>query len=214
MRAFGSIGQIIGPSSYEMNGYREHQVLREVPSAPSEVFGSRVDAQNLMILADVVTSDDRMLVDDDLQLLRGSLTQTRMDPPPYGTTTQSYRFNGYRVRTITDWADYYSQLFVDGKIDITWNPFGGAGCIDGLYSFRTRAPMISQELNEPRFAAGELAVNSSVVARFFAPQNVPPRLPLPVNGMLTHLRVEDVGVFNYDTASLGEALIPVGQCQF
>ncbi|HVF16480.1 MAG TPA: hypothetical protein VNA21_06195 [Steroidobacteraceae bacterium] len=212
-RTFGSVGQIIGASSYEVHGYREEQISREFPSALPETFGSRISAQKLMVVADIVTSEDRMLVDDDLQFLSGSILNTRMDPPPYGTTTQSYRLNGYRVRTITDWANYHNQLFVDGKVNITWNPFFGAGCVNGTYSFRTRAPMISQEINEARFAAGELAVNGSVVARFFAPQNVPPRLPAPVNGMLINLRVTDVGSFNYDTASYGQTLVAVGQCQ-
>ncbi len=212
-RAFNGLGDFIGSSSYEINGYKNDRRLVEFPNGdPSVILGSKLVAERVMMIESTTMSDTGAVFDDDVRLQRGSLTHTGTSPPPYGVTIQGYKFDGYHVRRISDYDAWTSQLFVDGKVNITWNPFFGSGCMNGPYSFRTRAPLVNS-LSSDVVDSGDVVVNGSVRARFYLPTTVPRTLPAPVNGMLVSVRVADLGTFNYDAASAREALMPVGGCQ-
>lgn len=211
-RTFGGFGDVIGTSSYEMRGHMDDHRLLEFPDgSPSYENTVKIVLQRLTAIESTTVSDTGTLYDDDLQLLSGALTILQSQPAPYGDTTQAYTFNAYQVRKITDWDAFSSQLFVNGRVNVTWNPFFGSGCTDGVYAFRTREPLVSS-LATGQLESGNLTVNGDVVARFFFAATVPPQLPMPVNGMLVNMRVKNVGTFNYDAASAHEALYPIGQC--
>jgi hypothetical protein len=211
-RAFNGFGAIIGTSSYEIQGYVDEKRRLEFPSgAPSYDLETRTDFARTTIIESRDIAQDGSSESDALQILSGTLQFVRTDPAPYGTTTQGYRFNGLSVSKDYDWNAGAWQLQVNGVVNISWNPFMGAGCANGVYNFRTRAP-ITRALNSVTLESGELAVNGSAVARFYTAGNVPSRLPTPVNGMLFNLRVDNLGVFNYDTASLPDTFYSVGAC--
>jgi hypothetical protein len=113
---------------------------------------------------------------------------------------------------VTNWGPAWNeQLSIDGRITVTFNPFWGSGCTNGLYAMKTRAPLFYSLDSPSTFQGGELVVNGAV-AKFYSAENTPPGLPVPVNGMLLNLRVRDVGTFNYDAADWFQALSPVGVC--
>lgn len=211
-RAFGEFGEVIGTSTYEMHGHtRDHRVLEFPNGAPSFELEFRIIAQRLNAIESLTMADAGMFYDDKVQLLSGQLSAVRKDPAPYGETTQAYKFNGYQVRDVSDYRALSSQRTIDGRVDVTWNPFFGDGCMNGTYAFRTREPLV-RSLETGLLERGDLAVNGDVVARFYSAATVPPQLPVPSNGMLVNMRVKDLGTFNYDVASEYEALYPVGQC--
>ena len=210
-RAFGGFGEVVGQSSYELHGFTNEDVLLEFPTGePSQQYTYRVDMKRLTVIESTTISDTGMLYDEDLQLLSGRLSIIQ-EQPFYGVTTQAYKFNGYHVRVISDWDVFSSQTFVNGRINVTWNPNFGSGCTDGVYAFKTRAPLI-RSFNSEILESGHLVVNGTARARFYTADNVPRRLPTPVNGMLVNLQVDDLGTFNYDAPSLWFALYPAAQC--
>lgn len=201
----------IGSSSFVMSGYRDDQVMIENPvGSTPELIRYKVDAQRMNVIRSTNAVD--LLNEDDTHYIAGSVTVTQTQRPPYGTWTEPYKFNNYRIRRAYDFSALTEQLSIDGRMNVSWSPFAGAGCMSGLYAFRTRAPLIRQ-LTTGWHESGEIAVNGSAVASFYSSANTPPGLPAPVNGMLLSLRVSDVGTFNYDAANWYNALVPAGQCR-
>lgn len=201
----------LGSSSFVMNGYSDSQRMMEYPvGTPPVLVGYKVDAQRLRVIRSTNTVDGTD--EDDTRFLSGSVSFTQTQPPPYGVWTDAYRFNDYHLRRTIDYAAWTEQLSMNGRMNVSWSRFAGAGCMDGLYAFNTRVPLIGQPFNGS-FESGELVVNDSVVATFYSNANTPPSLPTPVNGMLLNMQVRDVGTFNYDVASWYNALHPVGQCR-
>ncbi len=200
----------VGTSSFEMNGYFDNRTLTEAPPGTPAVFrSSKVVAQPLSVVRTTNTADG--VDEDDTLYARGSVSFDQIQPPPFGTFTDVHRFRDYHVRRIIDFVTPTDTLSVDGRLEVTWNPFVGFGCMNGLYAFKTRVPMVA-DLNSQAFTSGELVVNGDVVTKFYSAANTPPSLPTPVNGMLLSMRVRDVGTFNYDTASWFSALTAVGHC--
>lgn len=201
----------IGSSSFVMRGYRDDQVMIESPvGSTPELVRYKVDVPRLSVVRSTNVVD--ALNEDDTRYIAGSATVTQTQPPPYGTWTEPYTFNDYQIRRTLDFSALTEQLSIDGRMNVSWGPFAGAGCMNGLYAFRTRAPLVKQ-LITGAYESGELAVNASAVASFYSSANTPPGLPVPVNGMLLSLQVRDVGTFNYDVATWYDALVPVGQCR-
>ena len=211
-RAFNGFGSVIGTSSYQVQGrMTEYRILEFPDGRPTYQYGFAVEFKKTSVIESRNLADGGNLEDESLQVLGGSLAFIRDEPAPYGTSMESYRFNGLTLSKNFDWVAFSSRLSVNGPVNISWNRWHGYGCVDGQYNFRTRAPLV-RELNSETFKEGELAVNGSVLARFYNAGNVPRRLPVPVNGMLFNLKVDDLGTFNYDTASIGSTLSSVGAC--
>jgi hypothetical protein len=198
-------------SSFRMNGYTDQRATIESPlGTPPYFLGYKMTAEHLSVLHTV--SVDGEVTGDDTQFLSGSVAFTQTQPPPYGVLTDAYQFNDYRVNRVTNWgAAWNEQLSIDGRIAVTFNPFWGAGCTNGLYAMKTRVPLFYSLDTPSTFQSGELVVNGAV-AKFYSAENTPPGLPVPVNGMLVNLRVHDVGTFNYDAVDWFQALSPVGAC--
>lgn len=200
----------VGSSSFVMHGYFDNRTLTEAPPGSPAVFRSfKLVAQRLGVVRSTNTADG--VDEDDTLYSGGSVSFEQVQPPPFGSFADLHRFGDFHVRRITDFNAFTDTLTVDGRLNVTWNPFVPEACMDGLYSFRTREPMVIA-LDTQAITSGTLGVNRSVVAKFYSAANVPPGLPTPVNGMLLNMRVRDVGTFNYDVANWFEALRPVGQC--
>lgn len=200
----------VGSSSFEMSGYSDNRSTLEFPSGEPSVFvGYKVSAKRMQVIRS--TNSASGVDEDDTRFVSGSVSLVQTQPPPYGILTDAYMFDDYRVDRISDYGAWTGQLSVDGRINVKWKAFAGAGCMDGLCAFKTRAPLVNT-LDSPAFEGGELAVNGSVLASFYSAANTPPALPAPVNGMLLSMQVRNLGPFNYDVASVFDALVPVGQC--
>jgi hypothetical protein len=197
-------------SSFRMNGYTDQRATIESPlGTPPYFLGYKMTAEHLSVVRTV--SSDGDISGDDTQYLAGSVAFTQTQPS-YGVFTDAYAFNDYGVNRVTNWGPAWNeQLSIDGRITVTFNPFWGSGCTNGLYAMKTRAPLFYSLDSPSTFQGGELVVNGAV-AEFYSAENTPPGLPVPVNGMLLNLRVRDVGTFNYDAADWFQALSPVGVC--
>jgi hypothetical protein len=201
----------VGTSSFEMKGYHELLQLIDFPNgAPSTSGRVRLSAQRLTMLRTTNAVDG--VNEDDSRYLGGAISYTRSDPPPYGTYTESFRFNDYHVARTNNFNDLTEHVSMDGRVAVESGTLWGAGCMDGLYAFRTRAPLVKSLITNA-YSSGQLVANGSVVASFYSSANTPPALPTPVNGMLLSMRVRDLGTFNYDASDAHNALMPMGQCQ-
>lgn len=209
----GEIAVWVGTSRLVMNGYLEQRSLVEFPpGTPPVLIDYKASADHIALVRVRTNNDAGTLDDDDTVFERGSFVALQTQPPPYGTFSDAYTFHDYRVHRITDYEGWTDTLSVDGRINVTFNPFHGAGCMSGLYTFKTRVPLLNP-LDTQMFASGELVVNGDVVTKFYSAANTPPGLPIPVNGMLINMKVRNVGTFNYDTDNWFTALTPVGACQ-
>ena len=148
--------------------------------------------------------------DDDLRALRGTLTFTRVDPPPYGVSVEQSYFAGLRIHSVTNWAAWTRDQSIDGKLDYRWGTGFGTGCESGVYLFKTDAPL-HNELNSQVYSSGDLTINGAARATFFSNATVPAELPAPTRGMLIHLDVQNVGTFNYDAPSVFEGVRSVSR---
>jgi hypothetical protein len=201
----------VGTSSFVMNGYVDDRTFIEFPpGTPPQFLGFKATAGGLQVVRTTNTANG--VDEDDTRLERGTITFDEVQPPPFGAWTNAYRFREYHVGRIIDFNAFTEQKTVDGRIEVTWGRPPGAGCINGLYSFRTRTPIVT-DFSTGSFVSGKLGVNGSVVASFYSAANTPPSLPTPVNGMLANLRVRDVGTFNYDVPSWFTVANTVAQCR-
>lgn len=209
----GEMAMWIGTSTLVMNGYVDQRHTYESPpGAPPVTTDYKASADHIALVRVRNNNDAGTLDDDDTLFERGSFVAQQTQPPPYGTFSDAYTFNDYRVHRITDYEGWTDTLSVDGKLNVTFSPFHGAGCMSGPYAFKTRVPLLIP-LDTAMFASGELVVNGDVVTKFYSAQNTPPGVPIPVNGMLINMKVRNVGTFNYDTDNWFTALNPVGACQ-
>ncbi|HKS55143.1 MAG TPA: hypothetical protein VJS12_07655 [Steroidobacteraceae bacterium] len=199
-------------SSLVMNGYYDQRRLLEFPpGTPAQFYDFKTVADRLSVVLSRTTSESGLL-DNDLHVLEhGSVTFENTQPPPWGSWTDAYSFNDLRVRYIIDYAAMTNQETIDGKMNVTWNRFAGPGCMNGLYTFKTRVPLLQPD-GVAAFESGELVVNGDVVTRFYSAANTPPGLPTPVNGMLVNMKVRDVDTFNYDIGNWFTGLLPLSQC--
>lgn len=203
-------GPWTGASSYVLDGYFEQRTMVEYPvGTPPVAIDYKVDAQRVTVIQSGSLSEN--VLEEDTRLVAGSATFTQNQPPPYGILVDTYKFNDFHVRKRSDFVTFTEQTWLDGRINVTWNPFAGPGCTPGVYAFKTRAPLL-QQLATGAYESGEIGINGSVVASFYSSANTPPQLPTPVNGMLLSMRVRNIGTFNYDVAYWLHAMGPVGQC--
>lgn len=198
-------------SSFVANGYMDTRTLVESPvgSTPFALDG-KLEVQQLSVVRSVSMAG--VVNQDDTQFVSGSAVFTQTQRPPYGTFSDTYKFNGLHVRRDTDYEVFTEQLSMDGRMNVTWSPWAGAGCMDGVYAFKTRVPLF-RSLFGQALESGEIAINGSVIASFYSSANTPPGLPAPSNGMLLSVKVRDVGTFNYDVASWYDAVVPTSQCR-
>lgn len=148
---------------------------------------------------------------EDLSVLFGKLTFQRNEPY-YGLSFDSEKYLGLRVQSWNDYNAFTRDLSIDGRVNKQYNRWFGAGCVNGDYTFKTRTPMHHSQNSWQQFSSGDLLINGSTRARFYSSENVPGGLPAPVNGMLLNLDVRNVGVFNYDSASVPDAIRGIAQC--
>jgi hypothetical protein len=199
-----------GPVSadYKVQGSHESYRWLDFPDGrPSYAAVYKVTAEKLSV-RETTSFGSR----DDYELqLTGHLTATQTDAPPWGTFTDSYFMQGYRVHQIMDYDTWMRQVSVDGKINIAWNEFAGSGCMNGQYAFKTRTPLVGNA-DTVIYDAGELVANGAATVKFYSATNVPPGLPAPVNGQMVNMQVRDVGTFDYDVNS-PIVLQTVGQCR-
>ena len=198
------------PFTYLVNGFVDLQQTSQFGSDPASVNGQRETFDAVTYTGTATSNADGTRSDTDRTTLFGKLTYTRREPPPYGTWNEIYRFLGYRVHDTFDWAGLESSQTIDGGLDLTWGPFG-AGCLSGAYDFRTKSPIRRQMTGSQSYTGGEIAINGERVSLYTA-ANVPPTLPVPINGLLVHIEAPGVGTFNYDVNDLLNGLRPVSRC--
>ena len=198
--------------AYAIDGLEEETTISDFPltGAPTQTNVFRYDLDKLAYAGSVSYSADGSRDDEDLSVLFGTFKLTRTQPY-YGTTSETERYEGLRVRSVTDWVAFNRTEAIDGKVDMTWNPGFGAGCVNGTYAFKTRIPLRTS-FSSNLFDAGDLTVNGQVRATLFSAANVPPSLPAPVNGTLLHLDVQNVGAFNYDFDYITNGLRSASGC--
>jgi len=178
---------------------------------PSEA-GARLTYEFVAFAGNLSYNADATIYDEDITALTGKQTYTRRNPPPYGTSSEISNFQGLRTHNITDFNTLTKTRTIDGKLDFTWDPNFGAGCVNGGYQFRTNSALHGAAFSQPDLDSGEITINNVARTTFYSPANVPPTLPVPVNGMLIHSAVQGVGVFNYDAHSLFEGIRPIAHC--
>ena len=199
--------------AYLIDGYVQETNNLEFPGSdrPPTSYAGRWDMDKVNWAGTVGYNDDATVYDDELRALQGALTFTSINPPPYGTSVEVSRFAGLRIRSVTDWAGWARDQWIDGKVDYTWNPNFGPGCVNGLHQFKTDAPL-HNALNSQVYSSGDLTINGAARATFFSDATVPPELPAPAHGMLIHLEVPKVGTFNYDAPAVFEGVRSVSHC--
>jgi hypothetical protein len=200
------------PFAYAIDGFVDESTIMDFPEsgAPSQTNVFRWDLDKLAYAGSIAYSADGSRTDEDLRVLFGALKLTRTQPY-YGTTSETHRFEGLRVRQATDFTAFNQSLSIDGKIDLTWNPLFGTGCVNGAYAFKTREPL-RRSFATDLYEAGDLTMNGQVRAQVFSAGNVPPTLPTPLNGTLLHLDVQGVGTFDYDIGDFINGLRPASHC--
>jgi hypothetical protein len=198
--------------TYAIDGFEEETTISEFPltGAPAQTNVFRYDLDKLAYSGSVGYSADGSRDDEELRVLFGTFKLTRTQPY-YGTSSETERYDGLRIHSVTDWTAFNRTVTIDGKVDMTWNPGFGAGCVNGGYSFKTNTPLRTSMSNN-QYDAGDLTVNGQVRATLFSAVNVPPTLPAPVNGTLLHLDVQNVGAFNYDFGDFYNGLRPASGC--
>lgn len=192
--------------AYVINGFVDETNVIDFPQsgAPQQIVGTNFKFDTVAYTGSFGYNDDASRYDEDLSGLFGTFTLTRRDPAPYGVTSERYRFDGFRVHHITDWAAFDSSLSIDGKLNYTWNPNFGAGCVSGEYSFKTAAPLHNSLNFWQQYDSGDLLINGAARFTFYSAANVPAGLPVPTQGMLVHDDVKNVGAFNYDTSAASQ----------
>jgi hypothetical protein len=202
------------PFLFVATGFIDDNTINEFPGTgqpPSEA-GSRLEHEFVTYAGNLSYNEDATKYDEDVSVLAGKLTYTRRNPPPYGISSEVSRFDGLRVHTVTDFNSLTKTRTIDGKLDFTWDPNFGAGCVNGGYQFRTSTPLHGAAFSQPDQDSGDLTINGILRSTFYSPATVPPGLPVPTKGLLIHSELQGVGAFNYDANSVYEALRPVGNC--
>jgi len=203
VRAFPLYGLFVGPFAFELTGFYQEHSLTELPGSGQPLFEqtSRTSAEFLIVSGATTYNTAKTHSVEDLRLHFGKVTHTYSSSTS-GESSNSYTADGFRVRREADYVTFSGSQAVDGKIDFQYSPLSG-NCLNGAYTFKTRAPLVSNSLYSGLFDAGDLLINGSTTARFYSAANVPPTLPVPQLGMLVHLDVRNVGSFNYDASGLG-----------
>ena len=134
-------------------------------------------------------------------------------PPTFRVTT-TYEFAELSTSNAVDYLAWTESSTIQGGVRYTNVVANRSSCQNGDYLFRTKAPLHRPNLDSQAYDSGELVINRSLNMRLYSAANVPPGLPAPVNGMLMHLDVANVGTFDYDTATFGENLWSIAQCDF
>ena len=198
-------------SSFVMDGYYDQRSsIESPPGTPPILLDYKMTADHLSVVRLRASNDTFTLNDDDTLFERGSVT---FDSTQSGrTVTDVYTFNDFRVHYITDYDARTYERTIDGRINVTRNPFVEAGCMNGVYAFKTRTVLFSTFDTPATYESGELVTNGDVVTKFYSAANTPPGLPVPVNGMLVSNKVRNVGTFNYDVGNWLQAVYPLGQC--
>jgi hypothetical protein len=200
--------------SFTITGFVDYTTHQEFPGTgnPDYDTGSRTVLEGVNYTGSLAYNSDGSIMDADVTA-GGTLTHTRRDPPPYGTTFARFQYDGFRVHEIADFGPAFSQtLTIDGRLNYTYPPGFGGGCLSGAYSFKTRSPLRGPISPYWKFTTGELSINGTVKAAFFGPNNVPPGTAPPTQGSLLRNTVQNVGVFNYDLVDFVLTLRPVSQC--
>jgi hypothetical protein len=200
------------PFAYVIDGFVDESTQTDFPQsgAPPQTNVFHWDLDKVTYAGSIAYSADGSRTDEDLRVPFGTLMLTRTQPN-YGTTSEKHRFDGLRVQQVTDFTAFNQTMAIDGKVDLTWNPLFGAGCVNGAYVFKTRVPL-RRSFSTNLYDAGELTINGQVRAQLFSAANVPATLPAPVNGTLLHLDVQNVGAFNYDFGDFINGLRPTSHC--
>ncbi len=200
--------------AFAIDGYVDETDLLDFPTtgAPQQTYGYRYDFSNVAYAGAASASSDGMHTDSDLHALLGTFTFSARNPPPYNATLESQRYDNFRVRNVVDWTAFTQDQTIDGKVNYTWNPNFGSGCLSGNYQFSTAAPLHNSLNNWEQYSSGDLSINGAVRATFFTAATVPATLPVPSQGELVHLDVKKLGSFNYDDVSAMQAVHGVAHC--
>jgi hypothetical protein len=200
--------------AYVLDGYVDETQVINFPlsGAPQQTLNQRWDLEALTYAGSIGVNENWTVFDEELKVLFGTFTLTSTSPAPYGTQVERSRYANYRLHTVTDYTGWTRDASIDGKVDYTWNPNFGAGCVSGGYNFRTVVPLRNDLSAWQQFSAGALDINGSMRATFYTAATVPPSLPSPTQGVLTHVEVNNVGTFDYDAWSVSDGLRGVAGC--
>ena len=152
------------PYSYTIVGFDDRTDHQEFPGTgtPDYESGSRSVFEGVNYTGSLGYNAAGTISDSDVTA-NGTLTHTRRDPPPYGTTFKRFQYDGFRLHDIFDFGGTFSQtLTIDGRVNYTFPvTFGTDGCLSGAYSFKTRSPLRGPYF-QWKFTAGELSINGAV----------------------------------------------------
>lgn len=201
------------PFTYLVNGFDDFSQTNQFGSEPAYTNSTRIDFDAVAYTGSAAYDDDASRYDADLTALFGKLTYTRRDPPPYGTNVDVFRFQGLHVHDTSDWMAAERSQTIDGRVDFTWNPNFGQGCINGSYAFKTGVPLHRSTTGfyQP-YDSGQLQINGTEKLSIYSAANVPATLPTPANLTLLHIEAAGVGTFNYDVNDFLNDLRPISHC--
>jgi hypothetical protein len=204
----------VSPFAYVIAGFTDETATYQDLSSgtPESSAGFRTEFDSVAYAGTFAYDTDATLYTEDLLALFGTLTFTRSDPPPYGVTTERFRYEGFRVRNVSNYSNGDRTQAIDGRVDYTPNPFFGTGCQSGGFTFKTHAPIHTTASPFQTYDAGNLSINGTARFSLYSAANVPPSLPAPTQATLVHLDLAGVGSFNYDVNDLYLDLRPVSRC--
>jgi len=212
-RAFPPYGQYIGTFDFETTGFELYQSITELPGTGLPLIRSEssVTAENLRASGSLGYDASGNVMSSDLKLRWGDL---RLASSQDGNgASHAFSPTNLHIQVREDWPAFRREARFDGAVAVQ-NPVGPytTGCGDGIYTFKTAVPLAGPYNDSGQYESGEFTVNKARV-NFYSAATVPPSLPLPQQGLLTRLKVPDLGVFLYDSPTAA-ILSQNSQCQW
>jgi len=218
-RAFPPNGRFIGPFNFEATGFVLTEDEIELPGTglPLIHTSSSLTGEKLVISGSVSYDETWRIATVDFKARSGSL-RSFSHQDGYPDASHAISPSNFRFHAVEDYGAWSRVASFEGKVQVQ-NPTPRneytVGCIDGVYAFKSVAPLVGAYSDNGRYESGGYKANGAAVS-FYSAANVPPGLPAPEQGMLTRLKVPGVGRFVYDSPHAGVLgiLDQNGQCSW
>jgi hypothetical protein len=138
---FRGVGIFTGPFDYVLNGTVETRAVSgSDPSIPPYTYQTFNTADGIRAVGSVVHTEQDTVVTEDLAVRRGSFEVFAQSD--FVPLTREFAFTAYNWHVTRELrlTDRRSFQWVEGRVDYKFQPFMG-NCRDGVYSFRTIAPI-------------------------------------------------------------------------
>jgi hypothetical protein len=204
-RAFSPYSYFDGEYAFETTGFLRTHGTTTSPTGEWPPYESdyRIYAEFLLASGSLTYSNAYTHFVDELNLPWGTIGRASVSSYEPNEVSSEYQVLGLKLRDESDFRTGARSRSMDGAIDYRFSSAPGlsSGCTDGLYTFRTRAPLAGNLFGPGALESGNMLINGTTTASFYSAANVPPTLPVPQNGMLAAIDVRNLGSFNYDIAA-------------